>query len=87
MLPAPWHRMLDKCGTAYCKMRGVKTKDLLAVFGSVHGIRTLWSPPLSRSAIYQWGDEVPELRAYQIHEMFPDINKRIRATKKERQAA
>ena len=61
--------------------------QLLAVFGSVHGIRTLWSPPLSRSAIYQWGEDVPELRAYQIHEMFPDINKRIRATKKERQAA
>lgn len=82
--------MLDTARTVCCRIRGVKTKDLLAVFGSVEVIRNLWAPkPLSRSAIYQWGEEVPELRAYQIHEMYPDINKRIRAAlkTKERQAA
>jgi hypothetical protein len=79
--------MLDTRRTVCCKMAGVKTKDLLAVFGSVHAVRALWSPPLSRSAIYQWGEDVPELRAYQIHEMVPNINQRIRAAKKEKQAA
>jgi len=80
--------MVDKDCPACCILEGVRTKDLIAVFGSVQAVRSLWNPPLSRSAIYQWGEAVPELRAYQIHEMYPDINKRIRAIKaKEREAA
>ena len=79
--------MLDTFSTACCRIHGVKTKDLLAVFGSVPAICALWTPPLTRSAIYQWGEDVPELRAYQIHEMYPDINKRIRSARKEQKAA
>lgn len=68
----------------------MKAKDLLAVYGSVEAIRNLWTPPLTRSAIYQWLEDdgdVPELRAYQIHEMVPDINKRIRTAMKSKQSA
>lgn len=77
--------MLDSTCPVCCRIWGVKAKDLIAVFGSVEAVRHLWPKPLTRSAIYQWMDgdgDVPELRAYQLHEMFPDINKRIRAAHK-----
>jgi hypothetical protein len=63
-------------------MPPVKTKDLFAVFGDVHGVRNIWTPPLSKSAIYQWGDEVPELREFQIRKKHPDIDERIAKAKR-----
>jgi len=62
-----------------CCTVGVKTKDLISLFGSVQAVRRLWTPPLTRSAIYQWGEEVPELRVYQLREKHPDIDARIAA--------
>lgn len=68
--------MVDKTGTACCNHL-VKTKSLIALYGSVNAVRELWTPPLSRSAIYQWGEEVPELREFQLREMIPGIDKRL----------
>lgn len=68
--------MVDKRVTACCNHL-VKTKALIALYGSVQAVRELWTPPLSRSAIYQWPEDVPELRAFQLREKIPDIDKRL----------
>jgi hypothetical protein len=69
------------------KLWVVRTKDLLAVFGTQEAVGKIFTPPISKSAVSQWGENVPELRAYQIHEAIPDINKRIRTALKAKQAA
>lgn len=42
----------------------MKTADAIAEFGT--GVALARALGISPSAVYQWGDEVPELRVYQI---------------------
>jgi len=48
-------------------LRPVKTEDAIEQFGSPLGLATALG--ITRAAIYQWGDTVPPLRAYQIQEL------------------
>ena len=70
----------------------MKKTDLLAVYGTLESVGEAFAPandgtPLTRSAISQWQDEIPELREFQIRKIVPDIDKRIAAAKKQRAAA
>ena len=49
------------------RMRAMKTKDAIKAFGSPKELAAALG--ITREAIYQWGDTVPELRAYQIREL------------------
>jgi hypothetical protein len=66
---------------------GVKPKPLIALYGSVNAVCALWTPPLTRSAIYQWleNDEVPELRQFQIREKNPEIDEQLAALPKKKE--
>lgn len=60
----------------------MKKSDLQAVFGTLDAIGAVFAPinagqPITRSAVSQWGDDIPDLREYQIRELVPDIDKRI----------
>ena len=48
-------------------LRLVKTEDAIKEFESPLGLATALG--ITRAAIYQWGDTVPPLRAYQIREL------------------
>lgn len=70
---------------------GVKKADLLVLYGTLESVGEAFAPvndgtPLTRSAISQWADDIPELREFQIRKLMPDIDKRIAAAKR-RQAA
>lgn len=43
----------------------VKTKTVIEHFGGVAKLAKALN--ISRAAIYQWGDEVPDSRVYEIH--------------------
>ena len=66
--------------------------DLVSIYGTFDAIGALFTPvnegvPLTKSAVSQWGEEIPELRAYQLRELVPDIDAKIaalRPTKRER---
>lgn len=45
----------------------MKTKDALDAFGSVRELAAALD--ISVPAIYQWGEDVPPLRAYQIRDL------------------
>lgn len=45
----------------------MKTKDAIEQFGSVLVMATALG--ITREAIYQWGENVPPLRAYQIRDL------------------
>ena len=45
----------------------MKTKDALDAFGSVRELAAALG--ISVPAIYQWGEDVPPLRAYQIRDL------------------
>jgi DNA-binding transcriptional regulator YdaS (Cro superfamily) len=45
----------------------MNTKDAIEQFGSIKELAKALG--ITQPAIYQWGDKVPELRAYQIAEM------------------
>lgn len=62
----------------------MKTRELIAIFGTLQAIGDLFDPPISRSAICQWGNDVPELRQYQLRERVPNIDAQIAALKKNR---
>lgn len=73
-------------------MAGMKKVDLMAVYGTLDGVGWAFAPendgkPLTRSAICQWGEEIPELREFQIRRLVPDIDRRIAAAKRQRAAA
>lgn len=60
----------------------MKADDLKSVFGSHAATGRVFAPfndgkPLTRAAVSQWGEKVPDLREYQLRELFPDIDKRI----------
>lgn len=73
---------VDTLITVWCKIHGVKTKALIELCGSVRAVRALWKPALSQSAVYQWGEDVPKLRVYQLRENHPNIEERIAAQKR-----
>ncbi len=65
----------------------MKKSDLIAVYGTYDEIGAVFAPTnngvaLTRSAIAQWGEEIPELRVYQLRELVPDIESLIAAAKK-----
>lgn len=49
----------------------MKTIDVIKYFGSAAKVAR--AIKISRSAVCQWGEEVPPLRAYQIREVAPGI--------------
>jgi hypothetical protein len=58
----------------------MKTRDLVAVFGSLKALGDQFG--ISRSAVSQWGDEVPERRLNELRGIHPDIDQRIRRAKR-----
>lgn len=62
----------------------MKKSDLLAVFGTLEAIGAVFDPPITRSAVSQWRYKIPELRAYQIRELVPNIDRLIAAKKPKR---
>lgn len=58
----------------------MKTRDLVAVFGSLQEIGNQFG--ISRSAVSQWGEEVPERRQNELRGIHPDIDKRIYRAKR-----
>ncbi len=71
----------------------MRKADLLLVFGTGTAIAELFKPynadrSLSRASISEWGDTIPELREFQLRELFPDIEERIsRARRRNKKAA
>ncbi len=64
----------------------MKKADLLELYGTLEAVGEAFSPmndgaPLTKSAVSQWGDEIPELREFQIRKLVPNIDKRIAAAK------
>lgn len=49
----------------------MKTIDVIRHFGSAANVAR--AIRISRSAVCQWGEEVPPLRAYQIREVAPGL--------------
>jgi DNA-binding transcriptional regulator YdaS (Cro superfamily) len=45
----------------------MKTQDAISLFGSIKALAKALG--ITQPAIYQWGDNVPELRAFQIREI------------------
>lgn len=67
----------------------MRKADLVSVFGTFRAIGDLFKPfnqgkPLTKSAISLWGDEIPELREFQVRKVVPDIDNRIVESKKRR---
>ena len=50
----------------------MKTKDAIEKFGSIREIATQLG--ISVQAVYKWGDDVPELREYQIKDILATRN-------------
>ena len=48
-------------------LHAMKTEDAIKQFGDVLGLANALG--ITRAAVYQWGDDVPPLRAYQIREL------------------
>lgn len=63
----------------------MKTQTLVNLFGSQQAVGDLFG--ITKSAVSQWGDEVPELRVYQLRERVPNIDSQIAAMPKEVRAA
>ena len=69
----------------------MRKSDLVAVFGTLQAIGDLFAPfnngePITKGAISQWDEEIPELREYQLRELMPDIDQRIELAKREQAA-
>lgn len=67
----------------------MKKKDLIAVFGTYTQIGSVFASynggvPLTRSAIAQWGKDIPKLREYQLREAVPNIDRLIAKAKPSR---
>ena len=58
--------MLQYCFKLCFNVR-MKTNEAITAFGSIKDLAAALG--LSVQAIYQWGDTVPQLRAYQIREL------------------
>lgn len=60
----------------------VRTADVISVFQSAKALADFLG--LSKSAISQWGDEVPALRVYELREKRPALDSEIAALVKAR---
>lgn len=58
----------------------MRTADVIAVFGSARALADFLG--VSKSAISQWGDVVPELREYKLREKRPTIDTEIAALRR-----
>lgn len=54
---------------------GMKTRDLIAVFGTLEDVGKQFG--ISRSAVCQWGTVVPKRRENELRGIHPDIDQRI----------
>lgn len=64
----------------------IRKSDLMLVFGSHSAIGRAFAPanggePITRSAVGQWEEEIPELREFQVRKLYPDIDERIEKAK------
>lgn len=57
-------------------------KEAIAIFGS--GVKLADALGIKPQAVYQWGDDIPELREHQIRKLESKIKKR---TKRQKSAA
>ena len=55
----------------------MKTALVIELFGSATALGVFLG--ISKSAVSQWGDEVPELRAYKLREKRPTIDDELAA--------
>jgi hypothetical protein len=53
----------------------MKTADAIAAFGSIALLAEALR--ISKQAVYKWGDDVPELRAYQIRALITERAKGV----------
>jgi hypothetical protein len=53
-------------------LHGMKTSDAIESFGGVPALAKALR--VTQSAIYQWGDEVPRLRGYEIRDILAERN-------------
>jgi len=58
----------------------MKTSYAIDLFGSIKNLAAALG--ITIHAIYQWGDEVPELRVYQLRDLRPDVFRPELADKK-----
>lgn len=70
----------------------IKRADLLLIYGTYRAIGEVFAPenmgrPLTKQAVDAWGEELPELREWQLRRMIPDIDKRIDKAKRDAVAA
>jgi hypothetical protein len=49
----------------------MKTEFAISIFGSVAELASALG--ITDKAVYQWGDEVPRLRQYELRELRPDV--------------
>ena len=69
----------------------MKKSDLLKLFKTMEAIGELFADknhgvPITRSAVSQWPEAIPELREYQLRELMPDIDERIGALRRRKRA-
>jgi len=57
----------------------MKTKDVISAFGSVATVAIQLG--ISRMSVYQWKEEPPLLRQYQLREMRPDLFRKPKSKK------
>lgn len=62
-----------------CFTTAMNTSDLEKVFGTQVAIAAFLG--ISRAAVSQWGESVPELRQYQLRERMPNIDTLIATVK------
>lgn len=58
----------------------METQAVIRLFGSQAAVAKVLG--LSRSAIHQWGDEVPKLRQYHLREKHPHIDEELENMRK-----
>lgn len=61
----------------------LRTEDVLAVFNNNQSALARFLQ-ISRSAVEQWGEEVPRLRQYELRERLPAIDSLVAAVQKAR---
>ena len=59
--------MLNTLSKVWFNVRTMQTSEAINHFGNVANLAVALN--ISVQAVYQWGDKVPELRAYQIAEL------------------
>ncbi len=59
--------MLNTLSKVWFNVCTMQTSEAINQFGNVANLATALN--ISVQAVYQWGDKVPELRAYQIAEL------------------